>query len=61
MSGGEQVRVLQVTSPSQFERFAAEMGEPAKEMVIPPHQEVDVAKLLSVAPKYGIEMLSPPE
>ncbi len=53
-------KMLQLSSPSQFERFAAEMGEPATAMTLPEPTEVDVAKLLSIAPKYGIEMLPPP-
>lgn len=28
-------KLLQITSPAQFERFAAEMGEPARTMTIP--------------------------
>ncbi len=53
-------KMLQLSSPSQFERFAAEMGEPATAMTLPEPTEVDVPKLLSVTPKYGIEMLPPP-
>lgn len=58
--GNGQARMLQLSWPAQFERFAAEMGEPAAEMVLPEPREVDVPRLLSVAPKYGIEMLPPP-
>ncbi len=53
-------RMLQLTSPAQFERFAAEMGEPATAMSMPEPAEVDVPKRLSIVPKYGIEMLPPP-
>ncbi len=53
-------KMLQLSSPSQFERFATEMGEPATAMTLPEPTEVDVPKLLSIAPKYGIEMLPPP-
>jgi quercetin dioxygenase-like cupin family protein len=53
-------RMLQITSPAQFERFAAEMGEPAETMTIPPSRDVDVDKLMRVAPRYGIEVLAPP-
>ena len=59
VTGNGQARVLQLSWPAQFERFAAEMGEPATEMVLPEPREVDVPKLLAVAPKYGIEMLPP--
>ena len=60
VTGDQQARMLQLSSPAQFERFAAEMGEPATEMVIPEPREIDVPKLLNVAPKYGIQMLPPP-
>lgn len=61
VTGNGSARMLQMTSPAQFEQFAAEMGEPATEAVIPQRTEVDVPKLLSIAPKYGIQMLPPPE
>lgn len=60
VSSRSDARMLQITSPAQFERFAAEMGEPARSMTMPEPAEVDVPKLLSIVPKYGIEMLPPP-
>ena len=59
-SDARDARILQISSPAQFERFAAEMGEPAETMTIPTPSEVDAEKLMRVARKYGIEMLSPP-
>jgi quercetin dioxygenase-like cupin family protein len=53
-------RMLQITSPAQFERFAAEVGEPAQTEEIPPAREVDLDTLMRVAPRYGIEVLAPP-
>ncbi len=60
VSSGGNARMLQITSPAQFERFAAEMGESATSMTMPEPAEVDVPRLLSIVPKYGIEMLPPP-
>ena len=60
MSAAGNARMLQLTSPAQFERFAADMGEPATNMSMPEPAEVDVPKLLSIVPKYDIEMLPPP-
>lgn len=60
VSGGEQARMLQLSWPAQFERFAADMGEPATAMTLPEPREVDVPALLRIAPEYGIEMLAPP-
>lgn len=59
VSGGGQARMLQLSWPAQFERFAAEMGEPARTMTLPPPHEIDVPKLLDVSARYGIEMLPP--
>jgi quercetin dioxygenase-like cupin family protein len=53
-------RMLQISSPAQFERFAAEIGEPAKTKSIPSSSDVDLDNLKRVARKYGIEMLAPP-
>jgi mannose-6-phosphate isomerase-like protein (cupin superfamily) len=50
-------RMLQITSPAQFERFAAELGEPAQAMTLPPATQVDIDKMTRVAAKYGIETL----
>ncbi len=60
VSAAGNARMLQLTSPAQFERFAADMGEPATNMSMPEPAEVDVPKLLSIVPKYDIEMLPPP-
>jgi quercetin dioxygenase-like cupin family protein len=60
VSDAGNARMLQITSPAQFERFAAEMGEPAQTMTIPPPIDVDVDKLKRLATTYGIEMLPPP-
>jgi quercetin dioxygenase-like cupin family protein len=60
VSDAGNARMLQITSPAQFERFAAEMGKPAETMTIPPPSDIDVDKLMRVAPAYGIEMLAPP-
>ena len=55
-------RLLQITSPAQFERFAAEVGEPARERTLPPPAEPDVPKMLRLAAKYHVEPAgSPPE
>jgi quercetin dioxygenase-like cupin family protein len=52
-------RMLLISSPAQFERFVAELGEPAQAMTLPPPTEVDMDKLARVTAKYGIETLPP--
>jgi hypothetical protein len=54
-------RMLILCSPAGFEQFLAEFGTelPSRDAApIPPSHE-EIAKLLSVAPKYGIVMLPP--
>jgi quercetin dioxygenase-like cupin family protein len=52
-------KMLQITSPAGFEHFAAEMGEPAKEVVLPPPGPPDVEKLLALAAKYHMQIQGP--
>lgn len=58
--GSVPVKEIQITTPAQFERFAAEVGEPARLMTLPEPGPVDVKRLLSVAAKYRIEIPGPP-
>jgi quercetin dioxygenase-like cupin family protein len=52
-------RVLILTTPSGFDDFVREVGTPATSLVIPEPQQPDVPKLVTVAAKYGIEILGP--
>lgn len=53
-------RVLQVTTPAQFERFVAALGRPAAEPVLPEPEEVDPAYVAEVCRQFSIEVLGPP-
>ena len=59
VTGPSPAKMLQFTLPAQFERFAAEMGEPARERTLPPPAEPDVPRLLEVMGKYGIDLAPP--
>lgn len=48
-------RLLQLTSPAGFERFAAEVGEPVGAAMPPPSAPPDVPRLLELMAKYGYE------
>jgi quercetin dioxygenase-like cupin family protein len=58
-------RLLFILSPAGMEGAIREMGEPAKSLSIPPPpeeepDEAEMGRLMSIAAKYGGEMLGPP-
>lgn len=54
------LHALQITTPSGFERFAAEAGMPALERRLPDPGPLDPAALGRTAAQNGIEILGPP-
>ena len=54
------LKVLQITAPAGFDRFVADVGEPAQSLTLPPPAVPDVEKLNAAAAKVGIEHLGPP-
>lgn len=57
---GEPLHVLQLTTPSGFEDFAAEAGEPAGERRLPDPGPVDPARLGHAAARHAIELIPQP-
>lgn len=59
---GAPARMLVHVSPPGFEQFMAEFATPVASFDSPPVPvtPADIAKLLAVAPKFGIEILPPP-
>ena len=58
-------RLLFVLSPGGFEDLIREMGEPARELTIPPQpeappSEAEMQQMAAIAAKYGGEVLGPP-
>ena len=55
-------RFLLVAEPAGFEDFMRAMGEPARELVVPPPAAPpsDLGPLVAAAAEYGIEILGPP-
>ena len=55
-------RFLTLHTPAGFERFAAEVGEPAQALTLPlePAGPPDVAALAQAAARHGITILAPP-
>ncbi|HEY7176920.1 MAG TPA: quercetin 2,3-dioxygenase [Micromonosporaceae bacterium] len=56
----EPLRTLQITTPAGFERFAAEVGEPAQARQLPEPRPIDPAALGHAAIRHAIELLGPP-
>jgi mannose-6-phosphate isomerase-like protein (cupin superfamily) len=55
------LHILQITSPAQFERFAAELGVPATSPTLPPHPFIpDPQTMAAVHERYHIALLGPP-
>jgi mannose-6-phosphate isomerase-like protein (cupin superfamily) len=58
--GGVGAKLLQISSPADFEQFAAEAGEPAPSLTLPPPAEPNIPKLLAAMAKYGKRMVGAP-
>ncbi len=53
-------RLLTLSAPSGFVDFAQAAGEPASELAIPSQGPLDLDRLVTIAAKYGIEIVGPP-
>jgi mannose-6-phosphate isomerase-like protein (cupin superfamily) len=58
-------RLLFILSPAGFEDLIREMGEPARELTIPPQpeeppSEAEMERMAAIATNYGGEILGPP-
>ena len=60
VGAGEPLRTLQITTPSGFEQFAAEVGEPAGSRQLPDSGPIDPIALGHAAAQHAIELLGPP-
>lgn len=57
--GDQPARLLQITAPAQFERFAADVGVPATRPGLPDPEAPDVERLLAAAAAHHIDILAP--
>lgn len=60
VDSGEPLRCLQITTPSGFEDFAADIGAPARERRLPTPGPLDPTALGHAAARHHIEILGPP-
>lgn len=55
-------RFLTFLAPAGLERFFEEVGKPGSDPLFPPpFGDEDVENLFAVAPRYGVEIVPPPE
>jgi quercetin dioxygenase-like cupin family protein len=62
VEGDQTAKLLQITAPAGFERFAAELGEPARERTLPPapSEPPGMEQMLALGKKYQLELAPPP-
>jgi quercetin dioxygenase-like cupin family protein len=53
-------RTLLILAPGGFDRFVADLGEPAPRMQLPEPRPPDPARVFEVAAAHGIQILPPP-
>lgn len=60
--GEIEARMLILVAPAGFDDFIREFGTPADSFDVKPTppNDAEIARLLAIAPKYGIEILPPP-
>jgi mannose-6-phosphate isomerase-like protein (cupin superfamily) len=56
----EPLHILQITTPSGFDDFVAEVGEPARQRCLPGPAPIDPAALGRAAARHRVEILGPP-
>ena len=54
------VRGLQITTPSGFEEFVAELGRPAERPGLPEPSTPDIPRLIEAGQRFGHQILGPP-
>jgi quercetin dioxygenase-like cupin family protein len=59
-TGSAGARLLTLSAPSGFADFVEAAGEPAPHLAIPPQEPLDLDKLVTVAARYGVEIVGPP-
>ncbi len=58
---GTRARFLTLMAPAGLEKFFEEVGKPGTDLSSPPPlDDAEIEKLMATAPKYGIEIPSPP-
>ncbi|MEM9655986.1 MAG: cupin domain-containing protein [Actinomycetota bacterium] len=56
----DEARVFQVTTPGQFDRFVAALGDPLTSTELPEPGEIDPEQVARIAAEHDIQILGPP-
>ncbi len=56
----DEARVFQVTTPGQFDRFVAALGEPLPTPELPEPGAIDPERVARIAAEHDIQILGPP-
>lgn len=59
VEGNEPARLLILATPSGFDQFLQDAGDPAAALTTPPNPSLDLEKVVAVGNKYQIEILGP--
>jgi quercetin dioxygenase-like cupin family protein len=59
VEGTAPARMLLQNYPAGFEGFPVEVGEPAKELALPPAEPPEMERLMAIAANYDVEILGP--
>ena len=60
VGGNQPARVLEMTTPTGFEHYYEEMGEPARTLTLPSPKELDIQKMLALMAKYHVDNAGAP-
>jgi len=60
VEGQQGARILLITSGGDLAAFVLEASEPAAAPTLPEPREPDIARLMAIAAKHGLEILGPP-
>jgi len=60
VEGNQPARLLEMTTPTGFEHYYEEMGEPARTLTLPSPKELDIQKMLALMAKYHVDNAGAP-
>jgi hypothetical protein len=59
VEGTQPARGLLITTSGGFEQFVRELGQPTRELVLPPPSPIDMNTVMAAAGRHQIQILGP--